>query len=54
MTRKNHFAKRLQRAAQWTQRLQEHEQQHHEESVDRWQRMKRIWDRIEKQMDERK
>lgn len=54
MTRKNHFAERLERAAQWKQRLQEQEQQDHEESEDRWQRTKRIWDLIEKQMDDRK
>lgn len=53
MTRKNHFAARLERAEQW-QRLREQEQQEPEESEDRWQRTKRIWDRIEKQMDERK
>lgn len=54
MTRKNHFAERLERAARWQQRLREQEQQVPEESEDRWQRTKRIWDRIEKQMNERK
>ncbi len=54
MTRKNHFAARLERAEQWQQRLREQEQQEPEESEDRWQRTARMWERIEKQMDEQK
>lgn len=54
MTRKNHFAERLERAAQWKQPLQEQEQQEPEETEGRWQRTARMWERIEKQMDEQK
>lgn len=52
MTRKNHFVERLARAAQWQQRLQEQEHQEPEESEDQWQRTKRMWQRIEKHLDE--
>lgn len=54
MTRKNHFAKRLERAAQWQERLREQESQVPEDTEDRWQRTKQMWERIEKQLNEQK
>lgn len=50
--RKNHFAERLERAAKWKPGLQEQEQERLVESEGRWQWTARMWERLQKQMDE--